>query len=150
MARAAANRGKRPQPDAHRPKRRGRRKLSATEQTLFFSRIRRQAKWVFVLLVFVFAGGFVLFGVGSGSSGIGDLLRGNVGSIFGGGSSSNSAVSKARGQVQKHPNDAAAWRRLATALRTQRKDAEAITALEHYTRLRPKDSTALVDLASLY
>src|SRR5205809_1132558 len=45
------------------------------EQTMFFPRLRRQAKWVFVLLVFVFAGGFVFFGVGSGSTGLGDLLR---------------------------------------------------------------------------
>jgi cytochrome c-type biogenesis protein CcmH/NrfG len=124
--------------------------LSAAEQAMFFPKLRRQAKWVFVLLVFVFAGGFVFFGVGSGSTGIGDLLHGNISSIFGGGSSTNSAVSKARDRVRKHPNDAGAWRRLATALRTQRKDAEAITALEHYTRLRPKDSTALADLAGLY
>jgi tetratricopeptide (TPR) repeat protein len=52
--------------------------------------------------------------------------------------------------VKKHPNDPAAWRRLATALRAQKKDDQAIQALEHYTRLRPKDSTALVDLASIY
>lgn len=117
---------------------------------MFFPRLRRQAKWMFVLLVFVFAGGFLFFGVGSGSTGIGDLFRGNIGGIFGGGSSSNDAVGKARDQVKKHPNDPAAWRRLATALRGQNKDDEAISALEHYTRLRPNDSTAYADLASLY
>src|SRR5437764_2276408 len=114
---------------------------------MFFPKLRRQAKWVFVFLVFVFAGGFVFFGVGSGSTGIGDLLHGNL-SFFGGGWSS--AVSKARGQVKRHPNDAAAWRRLATALRAQKKDDQAAQALERYTRLRPKDTTALIDLASVY
>ena len=91
---------------------------------MFFPRLRRQAKWVFVLLVFVFAGGFVFFGVGSGSTGIGDLLHGNF-SFFGGGGSS-SAVSKARDRLKHHPNDAGAWHRLATALRSQKKDDQAI------------------------
>jgi tetratricopeptide (TPR) repeat protein len=45
---------------------------------LFFPRLRRQAKWVFLLLAIVFAGGFVFFGVGSGSSGLGDLFQGNT------------------------------------------------------------------------
>ena len=116
---------------------------------MFFPRLRRQAKWMFVFLVFVFAGGFVFFGVGSGSTGIGDLLHGNFSNIFGGGSSS-SAVSKAQGKVKKHPNDAGAWRQLADALRAQKKDDQAIQALEHYTRLRPRDANALLDLASLY
>ena len=59
MARAATKGRKRPQPDARAQQRRGGRgrNLSATEQTLFFSRIRRQAKWMFVLLALVFAGG---------------------------------------------------------------------------------------------
>src|SRR4051794_41238756 len=52
------------------------------EQTMFFPRLRRQAKWVFVLLVFVFAGGFVFFGVGSGSTRLGGLLRGKF-NVFG-------------------------------------------------------------------
>jgi hypothetical protein len=117
---------------------------------MFFPKLRRQAKWVFVLLVFVFAGGFVFFGVGSGSTGIGDLLHGNLTGIFGGSSSTSSAVDSARSRLKKHPNDAGAWRNLANALRAQKKDDQAISALEHYTHLRPKDSTALIDLASLY
>ena len=56
---------------------------------MFFPRLRRQAKWVFVFLALVFAVGFVAFGVGSGSSGISDLLRGN---FFGGGGTSTSSL----------------------------------------------------------
>ena len=93
---------------------------------MFFPRLRARAKWMFIFLVFVFAGGFVFFGVGSGSTGIGDLLHGNFSSIFGGGSSS--AVDRARARTKKHPNDAGAWRRLATALTAQKKDAQAIDA----------------------
>src|SRR3954453_20847402 len=52
------------------------------EDQLFFSRLRRHAKVVYVLLAIVFAGGFVILGVGSGSTGVGDLLQGK---FFGGG-----------------------------------------------------------------
>ena len=72
---------------------------------MFFPRLRRQAKWVFVFLAFVFALSFVFFGVGSGS-GIGDLLRGNF-NIFGnnGSSTSSSAVNSALKKTQAHPKD---------------------------------------------
>ena len=36
---------------------------------MFFPKLRKHAKWVFVLLAIVFAGGFVFLGVGSGSNG---------------------------------------------------------------------------------
>ena len=36
------------------------------EDTLFFNRLRTHAKWVFVLLIIVFGGGFIFLGVGSG------------------------------------------------------------------------------------
>ena len=48
---------------------------------MFFPKIRAHAKWVFVLLAIVFAGSFVFLGVGSGSSGLGDLLSGVYGPI---------------------------------------------------------------------
>jgi tetratricopeptide (TPR) repeat protein len=120
------------------------------EQTMFFPRLRRQAKWVFVLLVFVFAGGFVFFGVGSGSTGIGDLLRGNF-NIFGsGGSSQSSAVKKALKQTEAHPNDPSAWDALATAYQTDGKLAKANTAYEHVLKLRPNDVNALQRVAGYY
>src|SRR5919108_4798368 len=107
MARAAAKRSRAPRP---KPKaeaqRRDRRPGGGGgyEQTLFFQRIRRQAKWVFVFLAFVFAGSFVVYGVGSGSTGIGDLLRGNFAGIFGGGGSSGTkSISKAQKEGQKNP-----------------------------------------------
>ena len=43
------------------------------EDTLFFNRLRTHAKWVFVLLIIVFAGSFVFLGVGSSGLGLGDL-----------------------------------------------------------------------------
>jgi len=160
MARgAAAKRTPHPHPEHHgrdrRPSGGG-----AAEQTLFFQRIRRQAKWVFVFLAIVFAGSFVVFGVGSGSSGIGDLLRGNFSGIFGGGSSSGSpSVDKAQKEIQKNPSNAQAYHDLALAYEQktgpngevdQADVTGAIGALESYIRLKPNDAGAMRELAAEY
>ena len=89
MARGAAQAGrKRAQQDV-KPKKA--KPAPSWEDQLFFSRLRRHAKVVYVLLAVIFAGGFVFLGVGSGSGGIGDLLQGN---FFGnGGSSTSSQIS---------------------------------------------------------
>jgi tetratricopeptide (TPR) repeat protein len=119
---------------------------SAVEQTLFFTRIRRQAKWVFVLLAAAFAVGFVVFGVGSntGGGGIGDILQG------GGSSSSGPSVEAAQEKVDANPRDPAALRELSTALQNDGRSDDAVPILERYSRLRPKDADALNELATLY
>jgi len=139
---AKAQTGGRKQASARRP--------PTVEQTMFFPRLRRQAKWVFVFLAFVFALSFVFFGVGSGS-GIGDLLRGNF-NIFGnnGSSTSSSAVKSALAKTQAHPNDPNAWNDLATAYQTDGKLNDANAAYEHVLKLRPNDLTALQSVASHY
>jgi tetratricopeptide (TPR) repeat protein len=116
---------------------------------MFFPKIRAHAKWVFVLLAIVFAGGFVFLGVGSGSAGLGDLLSGNFSGIFGG-TSSNSAVGKAEAKVKKHPNDIQAKKDLATALQTNNQFDRAIIVLEQVRKAAPKDTDALTQLAGLY
>ena len=118
---------------------------------MFFPRLRRQAKWVFVLLAAAFALGFVGFGVGSGSSGIGDLLRG--GSLFGGssnGSSSSASSKKARKEIAARPKDPQGYRDLATALENDSRADDAIAPLVRYTELKPADQDALRELAGLY
>ena len=116
---------------------------------MFFMRLRRSTKPVFIFLALVFALSFVFLGVGSGSSGIGDLLRGNI-HLFGGGSSSGTSVSGAQKRIQKNPKDAAAYHDLARAYETKGDTAKAIDALNTYTRLRPKDTGALTELAGQY
>src|SRR4029450_9379552 len=56
---------------------RARRSSSSAEDLRFFPKLRRKAKWVFLLLAIAFALGFVAFGVGTGVGGtsIGDVLR---------------------------------------------------------------------------
>jgi len=51
------------------------------------------AKWAFVLLAIVFALSFVVFGVGSGSTGISSVLQ-NAFNFGGGGGSSISSLAK--------------------------------------------------------
>jgi len=106
---------------------------------------------VFIFLVVVFAGGFVFFGVGSGSTGIGDLLRGNLG-IFGNSKSSANtpSINAALKKLAKHSNDAVARLQLAQAyVRASRTD-EAIGAYSSYLTLRPKNVDALRELNALY
>jgi tetratricopeptide (TPR) repeat protein len=118
---------------------------------MFFPRLRRQAKWVFLFLALVFAVSFVFFGVGSGASGIGDLLRGNF-SLFGsgGGSGQSSQVKKALARTEKHPEDPAAWNALASAYQRENKLAEANRANERFLKLRPKDVSVLTTVANYY
>jgi tetratricopeptide (TPR) repeat protein len=124
------------------------RKPPVAEQTMFFMRLRRSTKPVFIFLAFVFALSFVFLGVGSGSAGIGDLLRGDF-HLFGGGSSGTS-VSKAQDRIKKNPKDATAYRDLARAYEAKNDTNRAISALNGYIRLRPKDVGALSELAGLY
>ena len=114
------------------------------EDTMFFPRLRRHAKWMFVFLAVALGGGFVLFGVGAGGTGVGDILRG------GGSRSGVPSVSSAEKKTQEHPKDVQAWRDLSTALQTDGKTDQAISAQQQVVRLAPKDTDALRELAGLY
>jgi tetratricopeptide (TPR) repeat protein len=113
---------------------------------MFFTRLRRHAKWMFVFLALVFGLGFIIFGIGSAAgTGIGDIIR-NSGGASGGGLS----VDDAREELQKNPTNPDAKRDLATALVQDGKNEEAITYLEQYVAARPKDQDALRELAGLH
>jgi tetratricopeptide (TPR) repeat protein len=113
---------------------------------MFFPMLRRHARWMFVLLALVFAGSFVFFGVGSGSSGLGDILGGWLNTSSGGGPS----ISKLESKTADEPRNAKAFRELATAYETDQRNDDAIRALERYTTLKPRDADALQELAGLY
>ncbi|HEX6663990.1 MAG TPA: tetratricopeptide repeat protein [Gaiellaceae bacterium] len=112
---------------------------------MFFPRLRNQAKWAFVLLIFVFGGGFIFLGVGSGGLDLGTLLR----DAFGNKGASTGSVSKAQKAVQERPYNAPARRNLADVLEKKGRVDEAITAWQAYVKLRPKDTTALRHLGQL-
>lgn len=150
MARGTQHRKRRPPANARvaaqaapKPKRP---KQASWEDQLFFSRLRGHAKWMFAFLALVFGFSFIIFGVGSGSTGIGDVLQ----NFFSGITSTGSSLSSLQNAVKKTPKKAAAWRALATKLESDQKVDRAIGALQHYTRLAPKDEAALEELAGLY
>jgi tetratricopeptide (TPR) repeat protein len=138
MARADRRRAQRAKPVAVR------RSDVVVEDTMFFPRLRRHAKWMFLFLALAFGLGFVGFGVGAGGIGVGDIFRGT------GGSSGIPSASDARERIAENPKDAQAFRDLATALQADGETDEAIQALESYASLRPKDVDALRQLAILY
>jgi len=111
---------------------------------MFFPRLRRHAKWMFLFLALVFGLGFVGFGVGAGGIGFGDVIKDAAG---GGGQPS---ISKAQQRTFDNPKDAQAFKDLSTAYQADGQTDNAIEALTNYTTLRPKDTDALRELAALY
>jgi Flp pilus assembly protein TadD len=146
MARFDKSSTKRPKQNAAVAAARGPKRSTAPsiEDTMFFPRLRRHAKWMFVFLAVALGGGFVIFGVGAGGTGVGDILRG------GGQSSGVPSISSATKKTEKNPKDVQAWRDLSLALQTDGKTDAAITAQKQVVALAPKDSDALRELAGLY
>ena len=116
----------------------------SSQDEMFFMRLRNHAKWVFVLLASVFVFSFTVAGVGSGSTGIGDLF-GSV-SLFGGGTSSSNPVKAAQKQLDKAGKDTAkravALRALADAQARKSLTADAEATYVRYLALRPNDAVA--------
>src|SRR5579864_1944787 len=117
------------QPAPRRAGKRGHAAGGNPNQGLFFIRLRRKAKFVYVLLAVLFAITFAFLGVGSGNNGGLDQLFSGL-NIF---SSSGSSVSKAQKEVKDHPNEAKGYRDLATAYEAKNDNANAISALQQYT-----------------
>jgi tetratricopeptide (TPR) repeat protein len=113
---------------------------------MFFTRLRRHAKWMFVFLALVFAVGFIGFGIGANqNASIGDLLRGSGGATDG-----SPSVSDARKELAKNPKDVEAQRDLAAALQEDGQTEEAIAVLNKLVTQKPKDEEALRELAGLH
>jgi hypothetical protein len=146
MARIDKRRTQGPRPNAQRVTSTPRRGSSsaAVEDTMFFPRLRRHTKWVFVALALVFGLGFVLFGVGAGGNGIGDLFRNHQGGN--GGPSVRSALKA----TEARPSDPSAWNELANVYRTNGDTEQAIQAQIRYTTLAPKDADGFRTLAGDY
>jgi tetratricopeptide (TPR) repeat protein len=111
---------------------------------MFFPRLRRHAKWMFLFLALAFGLGFVGFGVGAGGIGVGDVFR------DAGGGTGVPSVSDAEQRVLDNPKDAQAFKDLATAQQADGNIDEAIEAMQSYVALRPRDTDGLRELAALY
>jgi tetratricopeptide (TPR) repeat protein len=149
MARSAQRRNRqqrerRPTPRAPKPVARP---TPNYETTMFFPRLRRQAKWMFVFLAVVFGLGYVIFNVGGSipGTGLGDVLQG-----LGQEASVGPSAGEARDRIKDNPNDPKGYYDLAQALQRDGKNDEAITPLSRYVQLRPRDQSALNQLAGLH
>jgi tetratricopeptide (TPR) repeat protein len=148
MARSAQRknrqqRERRPTPRAAAPVAR---RPTTYEDTMFFPRLRRQAKWMFVFLAVVFGLGYVIFNVGGTipGTGLGDVLQ-NLGQ-----GSSGPSVGSAEDKIKDNPNDPTGYRELANALQRDGRQNEAVAPLTRYLQFRPKDRGALNMLAAIY
>ena len=88
--------------------------------------IRNRRGWilvVFVVLIVVFAGGFLIGGVGSGNNySLGDILKnGNGGSTTG--TTQSESVTALRAKLKANPRDATSWSKLADAYLASAGDA---------------------------
>ena len=146
MARFDKSSTKRPKQDAAVASTRTAKRSTAPsiEDTMFFPRLRRHAKWMFVFLAVALGGGFVLFGVGAGGTGVGDILRG------GGATSGVPSISSSEKKTEEDPKNVQAWADLSTALQADGQTDKAIAAQKQVVVLTPKDSDALRTLAGLY
>jgi tetratricopeptide (TPR) repeat protein len=117
------------------------------EDTMFFPRLRKQAKWMFVFLAIVFGLGYVIFNVGGSipGTGLGDVLQG-----LGQQSNAGPSVGESRDNIKDRPNDPTGYWQLAQALQREGRHAEAIEPLERFVQMRPKDRNALRQLGALH
>jgi tetratricopeptide (TPR) repeat protein len=142
MARGAAQQT--PRKRAKQPRKQA---VPAYEQTMFFPRLRRQAKWVFFLLALVFAVGFVAFGVGSGSSGLSDVLQGNF--FGGGGSSTSSQIDDKEKQLQRRPKDVALYLDIAGLYQQDQQNGKALATLRRGLKVAPSNYDLLNRVATI-
>lgn len=147
MARGAAQ-AQRKQRQAEAPKRK-KNTAPSWEEQLFFSRLRRHAKVIYVLLAVVFAAGFVVLGVGSGSTGIGDILQGK---LFGGGggTSTSSQISDKQKAIAANPKDATLYLDLAGLYQAQHQEPQALATLQRARAVAPKNVDVLNQIAGIF
>ena len=147
MARGAAQAQRKQRARAEAPKRK-KNAAPTWEEQLFFSRLRRHAKVIYILLAIVFAAGFVLLGVGSGSTGIGDLLQGK---LFGSnGSSIGSQIKDKQQQIAAHPNNVSLYLDLSGLYQTDQKESQALSTLQQAKRIAPRNVDVLNRIAGIY
>jgi tetratricopeptide (TPR) repeat protein len=146
MARGAAQAQRKRRPPEE-PKRK--KKAAPTwEEQLFFSRLRRHAKVMYVLLAVVFAAGFVVLGVGSGSTGIGDILQGKL--FGGGGSSTSSQIQDKQKAIARSPKDVNLYLDLAGLYQADQKESQALTTLKKAEKVAPRNIDILNRIALIY
>lgn len=109
---------------------------------MFFMRLRRGARWAFIVLIIVFAFTFLFAGVGSGGSG-GDVIQELLGMR------GTDPVKSAEKAVAESPRNTDALQRLAQAYVAEDRRGDAIKTFQRFMKLKPKDISGLSQLARL-
>jgi hypothetical protein len=146
MARGAAQAQRKRQQSQPKPKR----KQQSWEDQLFFARLRRHTKWMFILLALVFAVGFVAFGVGSGSTGVGGI--GDIfNSVFGKSSSGiDSRIKDDQKKLAANPGDVQSAIDLSTLYQQKQETSKALAALKRASAAKPRNLDVLNAIAGIY
>jgi len=146
MARGAAQAQRKRQKPQPKPKR----KQQSWEDELFFARLRRHTKWMFILLALVFAVGFVAFGVGSGSTGVGGI--GDIfNSVFGNSSSGiDSRIKNDEKKLAANPRDASTAIDLSTLYQQKQQNSKALATLKRASAAQPKNLDLLNAIGGIY
>jgi tetratricopeptide (TPR) repeat protein len=115
---------------------------------MFFPKLRKKAKWVFLFIALVFGLGFLVAGVGTGfGSGLGDYVADLFNRPI---STGGPDLEDARKAVQENPDNAEALLDLARAAQREGRVEESIGAFERYLVIEPVDTDALRTLSALY
>jgi cytochrome c-type biogenesis protein CcmH/NrfG len=144
MARGATQARRKPAPEPAKRKK----SANSWEDQLFFARMRRHAKLVFLLLAIVFAVSFVFLGVGSGSNGITDALQ----SFFGRstGSSLGSQIHSKQQAIQRDPKNVSLYLDLAGTYQADQQESKALATLQQARAIAPRNVDVLNRIAALY
>ncbi len=127
--------------------------MANDESPLFYERVKKHGKWIFLALAVVFAGSFVLGGVGGGGIGVVDLIQqqgGDDNNSATTASAQTAAIDEAEAGVKAEPESAAAWTTLAEAALQEENPTRAREAAQKAQGLVGKDADVAERLASVW
>jgi hypothetical protein len=110
---------------------------------MFFIRLRRHAKPIFVGLALAFALMFLFAGVGSGT-GAGDIIQTLLGMRGG------NATKSAENDAKAHPHSLNAWVNLASIYERDGRHTDAVKAYEKALKVSPEDTGVLTNLSDIW
>jgi tetratricopeptide (TPR) repeat protein len=110
---------------------------------MFFMRLRRHAKSVFLVLAGVFAFTFLFAGVGTGT-GAGDLIQQLLGMR------GSDPVKSAENDVKDHPRNLQMLISLAQLYQSKGREDDAVTMFERALKVNPRSTTALTQLGQIW
>src|SRR5881394_1530329 len=136
MARGAAQAQRKRAQAAQSKTKRKQKSAPSWEEQLFFSRLRRHAKVIYVLLAVVFAAGFVDV--------LSNLFKGSSGSSL------SSQIKDDQKKIAAHPGNMENYLDLSRLYQQKQDTAAAIAALNSALKVQPKNLDVLNQLAVIY